>query len=70
MASNNPVKDAIQERGYTYESLGAEIGITTQAVSEIANGRTTGATARYSVAKALGLTVEQLWPESRQPAAA
>lgn len=57
------IKRIIKEQGYTYESLGNEIGISPQAVSEIVNGRTKGATARYSLAKALGYEVEDLWPE-------
>lgn len=58
------IKRIIKEQGYTYESLGNEIGISPQAVSEIVNGRTKGATARYSLAKALGREVEDLWPEA------
>ena len=57
------IKRIIKDQGYTYESLGNEIGISPQAVSEIVNGRTKGATARYSLAKALGHEVEDLWPE-------
>ena len=56
------IKDLIKEQGYTYESLGDEIGISPQAVSEIVNGRTKGATARYALAKALDHEVEELWP--------
>lgn len=56
------IKALIKERGHTYQSLGNEIGISPQAVSEIVNGRTTGATARYALAKALGREVEDLWP--------
>jgi transcriptional regulator with XRE-family HTH domain len=57
----NEIKVLIHDRGYTYESLAAEIGITAQAVSEIVNGRTKGSTARYAVAKALGVEVTDLW---------
>lgn len=60
------IKRIIKEQGYTYESLGNEIGISPQAVSEIVNGRTKGATARYSLAKALGYEVEDLWPEAER----
>lgn len=56
------IKALIKERGHTYQSLGDEIGISPQAVSEIVNGRTRGATARYALAKALGREVEDLWP--------
>ncbi|MFP3949161.1 MAG: helix-turn-helix transcriptional regulator [Longimicrobiales bacterium] len=59
------IKRIIKEHGYTYESLGNEIGISPQAVSEIVNGRTKGATARYSLAKALGHEVEDLWEDAR-----
>lgn len=58
------IKRIIKDQGYTYESLGNEIGISPQAVSEIVNGRTKGATARYSLAKALGYEVEDFWPEA------
>jgi len=61
--TSDRIKKIIKEQGYTYESLGNEIGISPQAVSEIVNGRTKGATARYSVAKALGYEVDDLWPE-------
>jgi transcriptional regulator with XRE-family HTH domain len=63
MDTSEKIKRIIKEQGYTYESLGNEIGISPQAVSEIVNGRTKGATARYSLAKALGREVEDLWPE-------
>lgn len=56
------LKALIRERGFTYESLGAEIGITPQAVSEIVAGRTTSSTARYSIAAALGVDVADIWP--------
>lgn len=63
--TNARIKRIIKREGFTYESLGNEIGISPQAISEIVNGRTKGATARYSVAKALGREVEDLWPEGR-----
>lgn len=57
------IKEIIARQGQTYVSLAEEIGITPQAVSEIVNGRTRGRTARYALAKALGLEVRDLWPE-------
>lgn len=57
------IKEIIGRKGHTYVSLAEEIGITPQAVSEIVNGRTKGSTARYALAKALGLEVRDLWPE-------
>lgn len=63
--TSDRIKRIIKEHGYTYESLGNEIGISPQAVSEIVNGRTKGATARYSLAKALGHEVEDLWSDAR-----
>lgn len=57
------IKTLIKELGHTYRSLGDEIGISPQAVSEIVNGRTKGATARYALAKALDREVEDLWPD-------
>lgn len=67
---SNAIKQLLRQRGLTYEAIGREIGITPQAVSEIVNGRTTSATARYSLAKALGLEVRDLWPEEPEPATA
>ncbi len=61
------IKRIIKEHGYTYETLGNEIGISPQAVSEIVNGRTKGATARYALAKALGHEVHDLWPDVERP---
>lgn len=60
---NKAIKELIRARGHTYESLGREIGISAQAVSEIVNGRTTGSTARYALAAALGVKVASLWPD-------
>jgi len=59
---SDQIKQMIKGKGLTYETIGEEIGISPQAVSEIVNGRTKGATARYSLAKALGREVEELWP--------
>lgn len=57
------IRRAMDAQGETYKSLGNEIGITTQAVSEIVNGRTTGATARYALARALRKWPEDFWWE-------
>lgn len=59
------LKERIRRAYGSYEALGAEIGITAQAVAAIVNGQTRGATARYSVAKALGVSVDELWPGER-----
>ncbi len=59
------IKKIIKNQGHTYQSLGDEIGISPQAISEIVNGRTKGATARYALAAALDRSVEELWPGSR-----
>lgn len=60
------IRDLLAENGWTYRHLAAEIGISQQAVSEVINGRTTGATARYSVARALGAYPEDIWRDSHQ----
>ena len=60
------IKALLAERGLTQQKLGDRIGITQQAVSKIIHGATTSSTARYSVANALGLPVDALWP-SREP---
>ena len=62
------VKQLIREKGHTYFTLGAEIGISPQAVSEIVSGRTKGATARYAIAAALGVPVSELWTETANAA--
>jgi PAS domain S-box-containing protein len=56
------IKRIVRESGHTYQSLAEEIGVSPQAISEIVSGRTRGNTARYAVAVALGVTVEDLWP--------
>ena len=66
----NDLKELIRKRGYTYDTLGREIGISAQAVNEIVAGRTRGATARYAIAAALDVRVEDIWPEERDGAAA
>lgn len=57
------LKALIRERGYTYQTLADEIGVTLQAIAEIVAGRTTGAMQRYALAKALGVEVEDIWPQ-------
>lgn len=58
------LKALIREKGYTYQTLADEIGVTLQAIAEIVAGRTTGAMQRYALAKALDLEVEDIWPET------
>lgn len=58
----NALKALIREKGFTYQTLGEEIGISMQGVEAIVSGRSQGATARYSLAKALGVEVEDIWP--------
>jgi DNA-binding XRE family transcriptional regulator len=65
------VKRLIRDRGHTYESLAAEIGVTPQAIYAMVHGNTKGATARYALAKALGLNVADLFDaETPEPQAA
>lgn len=58
----NAIKALIREKGFTYQTLADEIGITLSGVEAIVSGRSQGATARYSLAKALGVEVEDIWP--------
>ncbi len=58
------LRDLITQQYGGYEGLANEIGVSPQAISEVVNGRTVGASSRYSVAKALGLTVADIWPEA------
>lgn len=62
------LKTLIRDRGLTYEDLAEEIRVTPQAISEIVNGRTTSSTARYALASALGLEVNDIWPEHTKAA--
>lgn len=68
------LRAAIIEQYGDYQRVGAEIGISHQAVSDVVNGHTVGATARYSLAKAVGRHPRDFWPEDwdtqeAQPAA-
>lgn len=56
------IRAVLEAQGHTYRSVGEKIGISPQAVSEIVNGRTEGATARYALATALGREVDDFWP--------
>ena len=62
------LRAAILEQYGGYEGLAAEIGISHQAVSDVVNGHTTGATARYAVAAALNCRPADFWPAEAQPA--
>lgn len=68
MDANDRLRGLIRERFRTYEKLGEEIGISAQGVAEIVAGRSKGATGRYAVAAALGVTVAELWPEEAEEA--
>lgn len=70
MDGNDRLRGLIRERFGTYEKLGQEIGVSAQAIAEIVAGRSKGATGRYAVAKALGVTVDELWPEQEEAPAA
>lgn len=63
------IRERMERRGLTYAARPAEIGITVTGVSEIVNGRTTGATARYSLARALDCWPEDLWWDTEPLAA-
>lgn len=67
MDRNGRLRGLIRERFGTYEKLAQEIGVTTAAIGEIVAGRSKGATARYAVASALGVTVAELWPPQPEP---
>lgn len=65
---NERLKALIREKGFTYQTLADEIGLTSGgAIAEIVAGRTCGPTARYAVAKALGVEVKDIWPEGEIP---
>lgn len=70
MDNKTPAEIAFEESGETYRSVGERIGVSPAAVCEIIKGRTRGATARFSVAAALGKPVSDLWPEDAAPRAA
>lgn len=69
MKSNN-IREIMRERGVTVEQIAGKIGITEQAVYAIVSGKTTRATARFSFACALGMRVEELWPDTDSEQAA
>lgn len=64
MSNVDRIKELLRERDLTYVDVAAEIGVTPQAVYEIVHGKTTSATARYAFAKALGLTVGDIWHDT------
>lgn len=66
MARNERLVRLIRERFGTQEKLAEEIGISAAAVSQIVSGASRGATGRYAVAKAVGSTVDELWPEEEE----
>lgn len=63
MSAKKKIRGVMKAQGWTYESLGREIGITAQAVCEIVNGRTRGGTSRYAVAAALGSHPRDFWED-------
>ena len=68
MTSEEKVRHLIAEKYGTHAALAEEIGVSRAAISQIVSGQTTRATARYSVASALGVDVSEIWPE--EPAVA
>lgn len=54
----------IRERFRTQAALARELGVTAGAVNEIVKGRSRGKMGRYAVAKALGVSVTELWPDA------
>ena len=63
------LKELIRAKGKTQQQLADEIGVTIQAIAEVVAGRSKGAAIRYSIAKALGLEVEDIWPSGKVEAA-
>lgn len=57
------LREAIVHQYGGYEGVALEIGVSPQAVSDVVNGHTVGASARYSVASALGHHPRDFWPE-------
>jgi hypothetical protein len=70
--TDNPVHELARKAFGSYGKAGREIGISAQAVSELAHGRSNGATAKYAFAAASIMTPSQrkrvhnliarLWP--------
>ena len=50
-----------------YPALGRKIGVSPQAIYAIITERARGATGRYAVAAALGVSVDDLWPTEAPP---
>lgn len=59
---SNEIKALMRERGLTYAAIGAEIGVTAQAVWNVVNGTSGGRPLKFAVAKVLGVDVAKLWP--------
>ena len=70
MVSKQDIKAAIRAAGFTYDSLGKELGITAQGIAEVVAGRTKSETTRYAIAAAIGKKKDDLWPEGQQDRAA
>lgn len=63
MTSKRNLRGLIADYG-TYEELGKEIGVTRQAISNVVNGRSQSVPLKYSIAAALGRSVDDIeWPE-------
>lgn len=69
MASKD-IKALIKERGLTYAEIGAQIGVTAQAISNVVNGTGRGKPLRWAIATVLGVEVVELWPEDDAEVAA
>lgn len=56
------IRVALAERGWSVAQLARELGTSRQSCYSIIRGDANRPTARYAVAAALGLRVEDIWP--------
>lgn len=60
----NWIKAELMRRGVRQTHIADRLGVTPSAVGQVIHGRRPSPRIREAVAAALGLTVEELWPDS------
>jgi len=61
------IKIAMLKAGVTPKSIGADSGLTPQAISHAVHQARSGQRARLAVAQALGVDVTEIWPDALLP---
>lgn len=60
---NEKLKQAIKNAGFTQERLGVKIGVTGQTINNAVNGKLPHLNTRKAIAKALNISVEDIFSE-------